>query len=115
MTDLMAGMDTLIEKAQNDLSILEEAKKRMLGGSVTKAPARPTAKKPKSTGTKRKRRGGTRAEKTLKLIEENPGITGKQLAEAMKMKPNYLYRVLGELEKESKVKKDGRKYEAVPA
>ena len=28
----------------------------------------------------------------------------------MKIKPNYLYRVLGDLEKEGRVKKKGRKY-----
>ena len=31
----------------------------------------------------------------------------------MKIKPNYLYRVLGELEKEGKVRKDGRAYHPV--
>jgi DNA-binding PadR family transcriptional regulator len=30
----------------------------------------------------------------------------------MKIKPNYLYRVLGDLEKEGRVTKDGRKYSA---
>lgn len=28
----------------------------------------------------------------------------------MKVEPNYLYRVLGELEKEKRVKKQGRQY-----
>jgi hypothetical protein len=28
----------------------------------------------------------------------------------MKIKPNYLYRVLGDLEKERRVKKQGRQY-----
>jgi DNA-binding HxlR family transcriptional regulator len=28
----------------------------------------------------------------------------------MKIKPNYLYRVLGDLEKEGRVKKKGRQY-----
>ena len=31
----------------------------------------------------------------------------------MKIKPNYLYRVLGELEKDGKVRKDGRAYHPV--
>ena len=30
----------------------------------------------------------------------------------MKIKPNYLYRVLGDLQKEGRVKKSGRKYTA---
>ena len=31
----------------------------------------------------------------------------------MKIKPNYLYRVLAELEKEGKVRKEGRAYHPV--
>jgi hypothetical protein len=30
----------------------------------------------------------------------------------MRIQPNYLYRVLGELQKDGKVKKSGRKYTA---
>ena len=33
----------------------------------------------------------------------------------MKIKPNYLYRVLGELEKEGRVKKKGREYHPAKA
>lgn len=118
-TDLMDGLDSLIAKARSDLGILEEAKSRLRGEAKAK-PATPAAKPPRKRAkaapkARRKRAGGTRADKTLKLIEESPGITGKQLAEAMKMKPNYLYRVLGDLEQEGKVTKEGRQYEAVPA
>ena len=38
----------------------------------------------------------------------NPGITASEIAKTMKIKPNYLYRVLGDLEKEGRVKKKGR-------
>jgi DNA-binding IclR family transcriptional regulator len=44
------------------------------------------------------------------LIEKAPGISASDVAKQMKIKPNYLYRVLGDLEKEGRVKKDGRKY-----
>ena len=46
----------------------------------------------------------------MKLIEDNPGISASDIAKPMKIKPNYLYRVLGDLEKEGRVKKKGRKY-----
>jgi DNA-binding IclR family transcriptional regulator len=46
----------------------------------------------------------------VKLIEGQPGISAADVAKAMKIKPNYLYRVLGDLEKEGRVKKDGRQY-----
>jgi DNA-binding IscR family transcriptional regulator len=48
----------------------------------------------------------------VKLVAANPGISASEVAKKMKIKPNYLYRVLGELEKEGKVRKDGRAYHA---
>ncbi len=46
----------------------------------------------------------------MKLVEGNPGISASDIAKQMKIKPNYLYRVLGELEKEGRVTKKGREY-----
>jgi sugar-specific transcriptional regulator TrmB len=72
----------------------------------------------KSTGTakkarrRRKRRGGTRADQAVTLIRQNPGITASEIAKQMKIKPNYLYRVLSDLEKQKSVKKKGRTYSA---
>ena len=37
-------------------------------------------------------------------------LGASDVAKQMKIKPNYLYRVLGDLEKEGRVKKDGRNY-----
>jgi hypothetical protein len=70
---------------------------------------RTTAKK----GTRRrKRRGGTRADQAVALIQKNPGISASEIAKSMKIKPNYLYRVLSDLEKQKRVKKKGRTYSA---
>jgi DNA-binding IscR family transcriptional regulator len=44
------------------------------------------------------------------LDASQPGISASDVAKTMKIKPNYLYRVLGDLEKEGRVKKDGRNY-----
>jgi predicted Rossmann fold nucleotide-binding protein DprA/Smf involved in DNA uptake len=90
-----------------------------LGGSSGKpgrrGPGRPRGSSSKAaTGStprrRRKRRGGTRADQAVKLIEGQPGISASDVAKQMKIKPNYLYRVLGDLEKEGRVKKDGRQY-----
>jgi predicted transcriptional regulator len=59
---------------------------------------------------RRRRRGGTRADQAVDLITSQPGISASDVAKTMKIKPNYLYRVLGDLEKEGRVKKDGRQY-----
>ena len=114
----------LVERRLQDL---EEERKRLeralaeLGGKATRrGPGRPkgssrkgNAATPTGSGTprrRRKRRGGTRADQAVKLIESQPGISASDVAKTMKIKPNYLYRVLGDLEKEGRVKKDGRQY-----
>jgi hypothetical protein len=59
---------------------------------------------------RRRRRGGTRAEHAVKLITDRPGITASEIARELKIKPNYMYRVLADLQKDGKVRKDGRAY-----
>ena len=104
------------------LAELDEERKRLeralaeLGGKAARrAPGRPRGSAKASTaggGTRkrRKRRGGTRADQAVGLIESKPGISASDVAKTMKIKPNYLYRVLGDLEKEGRVKKQGRQY-----
>jgi predicted HTH transcriptional regulator len=85
------------------------------GREGRRGPGRPrrTSSTAASSGTRRRRRrGGTRADQAVKLVAENPGISASEIATRMKIKPNYLYRVLSELEKEGKVRKDGRAYHA---
>ena len=94
-----------------------------LGGKAKRSPGRPRGSASKastkassgsgSTGAakeRRRRRGGTRADQAVELITSQPGISASDVAKTMKIKPNYLYRVLGDLEKEGRVKKDGRQY-----
>jgi DNA-binding IclR family transcriptional regulator len=110
---------------QNRLAELDEERKRLeralaeLGGKATRrSPGRPrgssnakaAASGSAATPRRRKRRGGTRADQAVKLISGEPGISASDVAKQMKIKPNYLYRVLGDLEKEGRVKKDGRQY-----
>jgi ribosomal protein S25 len=100
---------------------LERALAELGGGKATtrRSPGRPrgskSAAKAATGGTsapkkRRKRRGGTRADQAVSLIESQPGISASDVAKTMKIKPNYLYRVLGDLEKEGRVKKQGRQY-----
>jgi hypothetical protein len=106
------------------LSELDDERKRLeraladLGGDiVARRPGRPRGAASKATSTpsagprrRRRRKGGTRADQAVKLVEQNPGINASEIAKQMKIKPNYLYRVLGDLEKEGRVKKQGRQY-----
>ncbi len=96
---------------------LEQALASLTGGR--RGPGRPrgsssgsSSTRGSSGGRRRRRRGGTRADQAVRLVKANPGISASEIATKMKIKPNYLYRVLGELEKEKKLKKDGRAYHA---
>ena len=53
----------------------------------------------------RPRGSGTRSVQALELVRARPGITISELADAMKIKANYLYRVMPTLEAEGQVKK----------
>jgi sugar-specific transcriptional regulator TrmB len=121
-------LDEARDLVQKRLAELDDERKRLeralseLGGKGTRrAPGRPRGSKSKSASTgstrtaasprrRRKRRGGTRADQAVDLITSKPGISASDVAKTMKIKPNYLYRVLGDLEKEGRVKKDGRQY-----
>jgi hypothetical protein len=85
------------------------------GRRATKAapatPRRARSARAKSTGTGRRGRprgSGTRAIQALELVKARPGITIPELAEAMGIKQNYLYRVMPGLAEEGKVTKSGR-------
>jgi len=117
------ALERTIRELEDQIKQAEQAL-AALGGKVTRrGPGRPRGSAAKkATGTaagkgggtrrRRKRRGGTRADQAVKLIEQNPGISASDVAKQMKIKPNYLYRVLGDLEKEGRVKKSGRSYSA---
>ena len=69
----------------------------------------------RSTGTGRRGRprgSGTRALQTLEIVKSKPGITIPEIATAMGIKQNYLYRVLPGLEKDGKVVKRDRGWHA---
>ena len=77
------------------------------GRSGRRGPGRPrgSAGGSGTSRRRRRRRGGTRGDQAVKLVKGNPGMTASDIARQMKIKPNYLYRVMSELEKEGRVKK----------
>jgi transposase-like protein len=126
-------LDEALDLVKKRLHELDEERKRLeralaeLGGTITRRPGRPPGsgkrgpgrppKAASSGGTtaaprkrRRRRRSGTRADQAVALVEKNPGISASEIAKSLKIKPNYLYRVLGEMEKEGRVTKKGREY-----
>src|SRR4051794_12300970 len=75
----------------------------------TTTSAAPRRRRGAGTGRRGRPKGsGTRAQQTLSLVQESPGITIPELADKMGIKQNYLYRVLPGLESDGKVRKEGR-------
>ena len=122
-TNVLDEARSLVEKRLAELDAerkrLERALADLGGKAVGRRPGRPRGSVSKKTATatatatprrRRRRRGGTRADQAVSLVEKNPGISASDIAKTMKIKPNYLYRVLGDLEKEGRVKKKGRQY-----
>jgi hypothetical protein len=106
----------LVDEYQR-LEAAERALSGVADGSTGSTPASRS-----SAGTRRRRGGGsggggrrgrprgsgTRAAQALDLVRERPGITIPQMAQAMGIQQNYLYRVLPGLAEEGKVTKSGR-------
>jgi predicted HTH transcriptional regulator len=120
----MARVSTAVEDAANlireritqldaERKQLEEALSSLTGRLRRRRPGRPrgsTSTTATRTTGRRRRRGGTRADQAARMVKQNPGITASEIAKKMKIQPNYLYRVMADLEKQGRVKKDGRKY-----
>jgi DNA invertase Pin-like site-specific DNA recombinase len=110
-SDVLNEAWSVVEKRLRELdqerTRLERALADLTGGRVgRRRPGRPRG----SAGGRRRRRGGTRADQAVKIVGANPGITASEVAKRMKIKPNYLYRVMGDLQKEGRVRKRGRGY-----
>jgi hypothetical protein len=63
----------------------------------------------------RPRGSGTRSKQALELVRSRPGISIPEMAEAMGIQQNYLYRVLPSLQKDGLVRKEGRGWHPLEA
>jgi ribosomal protein S25 len=90
----------------DEFNQLEEAAAALAGVGGGRAAARP--RRASSSGPRKRGRprgSGNRAKQALELVRARPGITISELADAMGIKANYLYRVMPTLQKEGQVKK----------
>jgi hypothetical protein len=114
-------IDVRLSELRAEVTKLEAARSALVGSSrdghssgsrSARTPAR--RRGGRGPGRPRGRRGGnTRAAQALELVRQQPGITIPQIADAMSIEPNYLYRVLPRLVNEGKVSRDGQGW--VPA
>ena len=109
-------IDQRLRELNDERSRLEAARGALTDGR--RRPGRPVGSTARATtGSPRRttsppaaasngRRGNTRATQALELVRKRPGITIPELAKAMKIQPNYLYRVLPRLAADGDVKRD---------
>ncbi len=86
------------------------------------APAKRGPGRPRGSGSsgpgngrrrRRRRQGGTRAQQALEVVRQQPGVSVRELSEKLGVKhPNYMYRVMNELQGDGAVRKEGRGYVA---
>ena len=98
-----------LEAAERALSGVDNGTSSSTAATAQRRPRRARAKAPSGTGRRGRPKGsGTRANQALELVKTRHGITIPELAEAMDIKQNYLYRVMPGLAEEGKVTKSGR-------
>ena len=103
-----------IGELEGELGKLQRALANLTDGRQgRRGPGRPRGSSASAAGTRRRgRRRGTRADQAVRLIKANPQISASEIAKKMRIQPNYLYRVLADLQKQGRVKKAGRSYTA---
>lgn len=100
-------IDQLLIELRDEVSRLEAARSALT--RRRRPPGRRRATQNRAARPRSARgRGTTRITQTLELVGKQPGVTIPQLAEAMKIQPNYLYRVLPRLASEGKVRREGQ-------
>ena len=109
-------IDGRLRELKEEVTKLEAARAALAG--ARRGPGRPAKpstpsngrrRAPRRAGRTRGRRGGnTRANQALELVRSKPGITIPQIAEALKIAPNYLYRVMPKLVEDGQIKRDGQ-------
>ncbi len=109
-------IDSRLDELRLEVTKLEAARQALVGGRrgpgrPAAAPGTPTRRRAirKPSGRPRGRRGGnTRANQALNLVRDSPGITIPQIAEQLKIEPNYLYRVMPKLVQDGQVRREGQ-------
>jgi CRP-like cAMP-binding protein len=105
-------IDSRLAELKQEVSRLEAARDALVGSR--RRPGRPSRNGTRRSsgrrpGRPRGRRGGhTRANEALELVRSQPGVTIPQIAESLKIQPNYLYRVMPKLVEEGQVTREGQ-------
>jgi hypothetical protein len=116
MADFLSEKRKEIENRLKELRpLVDEYHRLERAASALDGVSAPGRRRSRSSNGRRRRgrrgrpRGtGTRAIQARELVQANPGITIRELADKMNIKANYLYRVMPTLQSEGKVRKRGQ-------
>jgi hypothetical protein len=97
-----------LKPAVEEYERLEQAAAALAGVGNGGARQTRAARAPRRRGRGRPRGTGKRAQQAVELVRARPGITIRELADAMGIHANYLYRVMPTLESEGQVVKRDR-------
>ena len=117
MTDFLDEKYKEIDKRLRELKPLVDEYQRLeqaaaaLAGVTKTSSTRSGSSSTRRTQRSTRRRGGGSGKRALQaheLVSARPGITIPELADAMKIQTNYLYRVMPTLQAEGKIRKEGK-------
>lgn len=110
-------IDSRLGELRQEVEKLEAARTALVGGgggrrrstrsAGTNGAGRRSTRRSSGGRPRGRREGNTRANQALELVRSQPGITIPQIAEALKIAPNYLYRVMPKLLENGQVTRDG--------
>jgi len=119
LDDTVSGLRSRLKELRDEAERIQRALAALEGGSTAKrGPGRPRTRSTggstgRSATRRRRRKGGTRADHVSKLLRNSPdGLTVPEIATGLKIKPNYVYRVLAEMQKDGLIRKAGRRVHA---
>ena len=111
-------IDSRLEELKLEVTKLEAARSALVGGRRTTSRSSSSSsnggstassrRAPRATARRGRRGGNTRANQALDLVKSRPGITIPQIAEELKIEPNYLYRVMPKLVESGQVSREGQ-------
>jgi hypothetical protein len=108
-------IDSRLEELKVEVTKLEAARAALVGGrrgagrpSSTNGATREPRRATRATARRGRRGGNTRSNQALELVKSRPGITIPQIAEELKIEPNYLYRVMPKLVESGQVTREGQ-------
>ena len=105
-----------LEAARAALTAGRPRRGRSGGDRAVRTQASSAARRNGGSAASPTRRGSnTRASQALELVRSTPGITIPEIARAMKIQPNYLYRVLPRLASAGEIKREGQGWHPVSA